>query len=79
VSTDGGRKKMTSLWATILKVLVKLLGLIANKEEDASVVNFPTFDILMIDCEPVSKMQTNLVLYFKIFAVSAPPVTVRYI
>jgi hypothetical protein len=82
VSRDEGRRKKEedrSVWAVILKeVLVKLLGLSANKEEDASVVNLPTFDMLITDHEPVSKMQTDLTLCFKVFAVSALPVTMRY-
>ena len=47
-----------SVWAVILKeVLVKLLGPDANK--DMSFVNLPTYDILIIDCEPVSKKQRS--------------------
>jgi hypothetical protein len=66
-----------SVWAIIPKeVLVKLLRPDANKK-DVSFVNLPIYDILIIDCEPVSKTQTNLILCFIIFGVSAPPVTVR--
>jgi hypothetical protein len=58
-----------SIWAVILKeVLVKLSGPDANR--DVSVANLPIYDILIIDCEPVSKMQRNRILCFKIFGVS---------
>ena len=58
-----------SVWAIILtEVLVKLLGPDANR--DVSVVNLLTYDILIIDCEPVSKIQRNLILCFKICGVS---------
>lgn len=61
-----------------MEVLVKLLGLYAIKE-DVSVVNLPSYDILLIiNCEPVSKIQSNLILGYKIFDVSARPVTMRY-
>jgi hypothetical protein len=50
-----------SVWGIVLKeVLVKLLGHDANKE-DVSVVNLQTYDILIIDCERVSKIQRSLI------------------
>ena len=61
----------------ILKeVLVKLLGPYANKE-DVLVLHLLTYNILIIDCETVSKIQRNRILCFKIFGISAPPATVR--
>jgi len=66
-----------SVWAIILKeVLVKLLGPYANKE-DVLVLHLLTYNILIIDCETVSKIQRNRILCFKIFGISAPPATVR--
>ena len=63
----------------LMEVLAKLLGPYANKEEDASGLNLLTYDIMMINnCEPVSKIQSNLLLCYKIFGLSAPPITMRY-
>jgi hypothetical protein len=59
----GGR----NLWRRIYNVIT----IIWENQE------MPTYDILVIDCELVSKIQRNRILCFIIFGVSAPPVTVR--
>jgi hypothetical protein len=33
---------------------------------------------MITDCESVGKVQRNIILYFKIFGVPAPPVTIEY-